>query len=200
MYYYLGELELSEDYLRGAIELAKSMSSGNFQAQDLCKLAMIHYKRGKPELAHDCADEALEAVRQVGMTFIGPTVLATCAAVSDNSEERQRLLAEAEFILDNGCVAHNQLWFADIAIDDAISRSEWQSAKRYAQRLEQVTASQPLEWSNFMIRRARALVQANQGDATEATIVELGLLKEQAQTSGLVATLPGLELALAGRQ
>jgi hypothetical protein len=102
--------------------------------------------------------------------------------------------------LDNGCVAHNQLWFADIAIDDAIARCDWQLAKRYAQRLEQVTASQPLEWSNFMIRRARALVQANQGDATEATIVELGVLKEQARTAGLVASLPGLELALAGRQ
>ena len=200
MYYYLGELELSEDYLGSAIELAKSMSSANFQAQDLRQLAMIHYRRGNPELARDCANEALEAVRQVGMTFIGPTVLATCAALSDNSEERQRLLAEAESILDSGCVGHNQLWFADIAIDDAISRRDWQSAERYAQRLEQFTASQPLEWSNFMIRRARALVQANQGDATEATIVELGVLKEQAQTSGLVASLPELELALGGRQ
>ena len=69
---------------------------------------------------------------------------------------------------------------------------------RHADRLERYTQSQPLEWANFMIRRARALAKVNQGDKSEATVAELRMLKEQAELAGLTTALPALELALAG--
>ena len=195
--YYLGDLESAEKYIEHAIALARSMGSSNLQGQGLRQMAMICHKRGDLELARKHAFEALEAVRHVGMTFIGPTVLATCAYVTDDDQQRRALLEEAESILDSGCVAHNQLWFADTAIDDALSKGEWQSALRYADRLERYTQSQPLEWSNFMIRRARALTTALQGDESEATMSELRMLKEQADLAGLTTALPALDLALA---
>ena len=107
-----------------------------------------------------------------------------------------QLLREAESILDTGCVAHNHLWGAEIAIDDAASRQEWLLVSRHADRLERFRRSHPLEWSNFMINYARALVSANQGDDGEATIAELRALKEQAEMSGLTTALPALERAL----
>jgi tetratricopeptide (TPR) repeat protein len=198
MHYHLGDFEAAREYLEDAIALSRSMSSSNFVGQGLRQLAMVYYKLGDMELARRYAFQALEAIRQVGMTFIGPTVLATCAYVTEDDQRRFALIEEAEAILDSGCVAHNQLWFADIAIDDALSKGEWQSALRYADRLELYTQSQPLEWSNFMIRRARALAKVSQGDDSEATVSELSMLKEQAEHAGLTTALPALELVLAG--
>jgi len=68
---------------------------------------------------------------------------------------------------------------------------------RHADRLERHTQSQPLEWSDFMIRRARALVKANQGDDSGSVRAELAKLKEKAELSGLANALPALKLALA---
>ena len=197
MKYQLGDLEDSEAVLKEAAELAQSMSSSSFLGQTFRTLALVKKRQQKREEARKYAGKALTAIRDVGMTFIGPTVLGTCAAVCDDDDERAELLREAEEILNTGCVAHNYLWFAEIAIDDAASRQEWQSVLRHADRLERYTQSQPLEWSNFMIRRARALAKANQGDKSEATMSELRMLKEQAELSGLTTALPALELAIA---
>ncbi len=198
MNYELGDLEASETILTEAADLARSMSSSSFLGQTLSSLALVKQKQDRREDARRYAAEAIAAIRAVGMTFIGPTVLGTCAAVSVDHDERAEFLREAEEILDTGCVAHNYLWFSEIAIDDAASRQEWQSVLRHADRLELYTQSQPLEWANFMIRRARALAKINQGDDSEATVSKLHMLKEQAVLAGLTTALPALELALAG--
>jgi tetratricopeptide (TPR) repeat protein len=196
MHYHLGDFETAREYLEGAIALSRSMGSSNFLAQGLRQLAMVYQKLDDLDHARKCAFEALEAIRKVGMTFIGPTVLATCAHVTEDNQRRLALLEEAEAILDSGCVAHNQLWFADIAIDDALSKGEWQSALRYADRLERYTASQPLQWSTFMVRRARGLVAVNNGDKSDPILAELRDLKQQAERSGLMTSLPALEVGL----
>jgi len=197
IHYHLGNLEAAQEYLEDAIALARSMSSPNAKGQGLRQLAMVYQRRGDLERARKYAYEALEAIRQVGMTFIGPTVLATCASVTDDHQRRSALLEETESILDSGCVAHNQLWFADIAIDDALTKGEWQSALRYADRLEQYTESQPLVWSTFMARRARALVAVNNGEKSDPILAELRELKQEAERSGLITSLPALEAGLA---
>jgi len=196
MHYHLGDFEAARQYLEDAIALSRSMGSSNFVGQGLRQLAMVYQMLDDSERARKCAFEALEAIRKVGMTFIGPTVLATCAYVTEDEQRRCALLEEAEAILDSECVAHNQLWFADIAIDDALSKGEWESALRYADRLERYTASQPLEWSTFMVRRARGLVAVNNGDNSDPILVELRDLKQQAERSGLMTSLPALEAGL----
>ncbi len=196
--YELGDLENAGPQLHGAVDLARSMSSNSFLANALYILALVRQRQGRLNEAQKYAGEALAAIRGIGMTFIGPSVLAVCAAVTADDDERSELLREAEKILDTGCVAHNYLWFSEIAIDDAASRQEWQSVLRHADRLELYTQSQPLEWANFMIKRARALAKANQGDKSVATVSELRRLKEQAVLAGLATALPALELALAG--
>ncbi|MGI9374187.1 MAG: ATP-binding protein [Hyphomicrobiales bacterium] len=193
----LGDLEGAEKYLLDAAELAKSMSSSNHVAQVLRTLALIRRKQGRIEDAQKLACEALSTVREVGMNFIGPTVLCTYAVLCDDEEERLQLLQEAESILDTECVAHNQLWFADIAIDDAASRGDWPSALRFADRLERFTRSQPLPWSVFMVRRARTLEEAHRVEKNKALSTELRELKHQAELAGLTTAVPALERALA---
>jgi class 3 adenylate cyclase/predicted ATPase len=197
MQYELGDLEQSEAALHDAAALAKSMSSNNGFAQTLRALALVKHKQDHLKEARAYAEEALAAVRKAGMTFIGPAVLATCAIVCEDKARREHLLNEAEGMLERGCVAHNQVWFAEIGIDDAVARQDWGSTLRYADLLERHTQTQPLEWSTFMIRRARALARAGQGDKSHSTITELQLLVEQASICGLVNALPALAQAIA---
>jgi class 3 adenylate cyclase/predicted ATPase len=186
MHYYLGNHDSAAVKLEEAIALSRSMGSSNAEAQGLRQLSMLRSAQGDFDSAREHADAAVEAVRKVGMTFIGPTVLATSASLLDNGEKRRALLQEAEAILDSGCVAHNQLWFADIAIDDALSRQEWGAARRYADRLERLTSAEPLVWSEFMVQRARALIAIGAGTGTEADTIALAKIERDAADCGFV--------------
>ncbi|MEM6891299.1 MAG: hypothetical protein AAF636_24675, partial [Pseudomonadota bacterium] len=62
---------------------------------------------------------------------------------------------------------------------------DWTSALRYAARLERVTASEPLAWSNYMVRRARALSAIGQGSGSDTVVGEISALKLIAEQAGL---------------
>ena len=129
-----GQFVEAQDHLERGLELARTISAGNFEAQTLRILAALNAAQGRISEARDFAERALEVVREVGMTFIGPSVLATKAALTEDRDECRRALAEAESILESGCVAHNHFWFAQTAIDHALAIGEWGEAERYATR------------------------------------------------------------------
>ena len=108
------------------------MSAGNFEAQTLVLLARLATAQEKPLEAREFARQAVGMVRQVGMTYIGPTVLAIMATLTEDPTERTKAFKEAEHFLDSGCVAHNHFWFARTAIDHALMIDEWDEAERYA--------------------------------------------------------------------
>lgn len=186
MHYYLGDVESAEHKLGESVALADSMGSANAQAQGLWHLALTRRAQGDFEKAREYADKAVTVVREVGMTFIGPTVLAVSAALTEDEATRSGLLEEAEAILDSGCVAHNQLWFASVAIDDAFHRKDFGAVERYADRLERKTSAEPLKWSDFMVRRARALIALETGKKTKPLVTELANIKRDAAEAGLV--------------
>ena len=145
--------------------------------------------------ARDFAERALEVVREVGMTFIGPSVLATKAALTEDRDECRRVLAEAESILESGCVAHNHFWFARTAIDHALAIGEWGEAERYATQLEAYTREQSLPGPDFLIARGRALAAWGRGTRTENLVAEIGQLHELAVRHGLKLLASGLDRA-----
>ena len=67
--------------------------------------------QGKLAEARRLAELAVDVVRKVGMTFIGPAVLAAKASLTGDPEESKNALLEAESILASGCVAHNHFFF-----------------------------------------------------------------------------------------
>lgn len=193
----LGDLESASNHLKYAIAVATKIGAGNFLAQGYLLLAKVHFHNGDIQKARAVAQQALDVVRKVGMTFIGPSVLAFHATLCEDPSRRRQALEEAEAILDSGCVAHNQFWFAEAAIDDALQREEWQDALRFADRLETYTRQQPLPWSDFMIERARALSEWGRGERGEQLKQRLANLRRQADESGLVLALPAFDEALA---
>ena len=139
-------------------------------------------------------------MRNVGLTFIGPAVLAQLAALTGDPAERKAALREAEEILDSGCVSHNQFWFAFTAIDQALAAGEWDAVEPYAKRLETYTREQPLPWPDFMIARGRALAAWGRGIRDASLVTELGRLRDVAVGSGLKLAASDLEQALATSQ
>jgi class 3 adenylate cyclase len=191
-----GRIDDALEHLHRGLALARRISTSNFEAQILTHLAHLEFTRGDMSSAREYAKQAIAVLRDVGMTFIGPYGLAVSAEVAADASERHKALEEGEELLEAGCVAHNQMLFAKIAIDVALGQGEWQEAERYASRLEAYTRDQPMAWPDFIIARGRALAAWGRGTRSEELKEEICRLREQAQQAGLVYAIPKLEHAL----
>jgi class 3 adenylate cyclase/tetratricopeptide (TPR) repeat protein len=199
-----GQIELetgrfveAQEHLERSIELARKMSASNFKAQGLLMLARLSAAQGRQQEARDFVQRATGVVREIGMTFIGPAILAVGARLTEDARERKKALQEAESILDSGCVAHNHFWFAQIAIEDSLAKGEWEEVERYATRLESYTREQPMAWPDFTIARGRALAAWGRGEQDTKLINVLTRLKKDAEQVGLSSALPAINRALA---
>jgi tetratricopeptide (TPR) repeat protein len=180
-----------------ALDLARRSRARNFEAQILENQARFLF--GSQQIAQALAviDQALQIVREVGMSFCGAIALVTKARIVADVDDSRRLLQEAEAALDAGCVAHNHLWFAQYAIESELARQGYGEVLRYAERLERYTQRQKLKWCDFTIERARALAAFGEGDRSALLRAKLQALYSTAAEAGLRPALPALEQALA---
>jgi len=192
-----GNFEAALNYTERGTKLARTLGADNFVAHSSMLRASPLIALGEISEARDIIDEAEGLLRKVGMTFIGPAVLGVKAALSEDPNQRKNLLAEAESILESGCVAHNYPYFANISINLHLDLNDWSEVDRQATYLETKTRQQPLTWSDFMIARARALAAFGRGERSDDLMVEITRLQEQASQAGLKSALPGIEQALA---
>ena len=195
--YEMGQLEKADRFLQQALELAQSIHADNFLANSLHLLAENSLAQGDKAKAQVYASQGVEIVRKVGMTFIGPAVLASKAASADDEIRAQEALKEAEAILDSGCVSHNHFWFARIAIGHSLRTHAWDEVERYAIELESYTRREPLPWSDFIMANGRALAAWGRGSRTDALARELQRLQSIAAERGLMLDAEMLEKALA---
>jgi hypothetical protein len=72
----------------------------------------------------------------------------------------------------------------------------WDGMKHYASQLEEFTRAEPLPWSTFFVRRARALAAFEQGASGLSFKRELGSLVREAKRFDLVVAIPALEAAI----
>ena len=96
----LGQLDRADDFLLRALDLALSMRSNNFAVQNLKFLAQNCLARGRNIEGLNYANRGIEIIRKVGVTFYGPSILATKAALTDEPSEADAALREAEKILE----------------------------------------------------------------------------------------------------
>jgi tetratricopeptide (TPR) repeat protein len=192
-----GEVEEFEKIAAEALDLARRAKARNFEAQILENLARVMFRSQNIADGRQIIDQAVEIVREFGMSFCGATVLSTKARFAADVEESRRLLSEAEAVLDAGCVAHNHLWFGQTAIETELARQGYAEVLRYAARLEQYTRPQRLQWCDFTIERARVLAAIGLGERSASLRERLQALHSAAVTAGLGPALPALEQALA---
>ncbi|MGF1561880.1 MAG: adenylate/guanylate cyclase domain-containing protein [Geminicoccaceae bacterium] len=177
-------------------DLARRIGSIRFSNQVLAFRAVRLKALGDSEQALLSARQALANARDLGLSFGGPRILGILARISDDPEEQDRALAEAEQLIAGGCVGHNQLYFYRDAIDVALARRQWDRADRFADKLAAFSAAEPLPWSDYFSARGRALATWGRGALDAETLAELKRLRAQTERIGLPLALPGIDQAL----
>jgi len=171
--------------------------------------ARVRLAEGRLYDALSKGNEALAICRKTTMTTCGPLVLGTVALIqthinlgerpfhhsSKGDQLRRRALAEGQILLAQGCDGSNYLDFYRAAMDVALLNEEWQMAAHYAQCLEDFTGKDPTPWSDYFIRRGRALAWFGAGERSDTLNREIKALYRQGVEAGLLTSLPQLKRA-----
>jgi class 3 adenylate cyclase/tetratricopeptide (TPR) repeat protein len=199
-YYALSQL-VQPDECRAEIlrtqKLISRLGARRFEPFCLLFLGRVALAEGKRSEAIELLREALDISRRTGITFQGPLILGALALCVEGTDERHRLLAEGQTIIDAGCVGHNHLWFYRDAMEVCLELREYEELERYAARFDDYTRAEPLRWSTYFIGRGRILAAAGRDRRDLASTDTLMRLREEGDRLGLKVTLPAIEAALA---
>lgn len=177
-----------------ALAITRELGASLFSADNLSLIAYIEHAMGNGDMAQTHIGEAWNLVRDGGLSYCGPIVLATMALLHEN-EKRAWALAEGESLLGDKCIGHNHLHFFESAMQVALRERNWERAKDYARKLRDYTQDEPLPWSEFYIARTRVLAAIGEGANDTHTMKELRNLIDQARAQGSRAALAELESA-----
>ena len=123
-------------------------------------------------------------------------LFAACLGLVGRSPPPPRAAARHRVISASATPLASLLELSD-QYDAFLLDQDWDEARRAADSLERATRAEPLEWSDFYIRRARALAACGNGERCDATLTEeLATLCEQAERVGRWAAVPALKSAL----
>lgn len=180
-----------------ALEIARRLGARRFEAEMLMYVGIARWHLDGPAQGERILDRSYALCVETGATtYFGPPILAALAAVTSDPGKRKVALAEGEALLAGGCVSHCHLLFYEYAIDIELEQGDWPAVERYAGALEAYTRVEPTPWSDFLIRRARALARAGEG-ARDASLVDtLRALADEARRAGIKWRLGKLEQTL----
>jgi tetratricopeptide (TPR) repeat protein len=173
-----GEFPTARAYNDRAMTLAQALGSKRFESVSLKDLAMFLSAEGCKADALRALHRALEISREVGISFMGPCILAEIAATTDDPRECRESLEEGEVILSKGSVGHNHLWFYRYAMDASLRARRWDEAERYCDALENYTRPEPLPWADFFIKYGRTLSEHGRNPTSETGKETLNLRSE----------------------
>ncbi len=194
--YEMGEYERAQRQYELALDLARRIGSGRFEANSLIGLGKVLAAKNQTFDAVTHLERAISLCNETGVTFAGPWALGALAAVTDDAGTRNRALEQGETILRCGCVGHNHFWFYRFAIEACLDSRDWDEVERYAQALEDYTRPEPLPWTDFFIARGRMLAGFERGQRDEGTVGDLYRLSVKAKRTGMMNALHALERAL----
>jgi tetratricopeptide (TPR) repeat protein len=140
-------------------------------------------------------DEALAISRELGHGFHGPAIIGALLLVTDDPAERDSYIEEAERILEEGCVGHNNYWFYQDAIQAALNYREWDNLPRFRSLLVKHDDGSVCEMNQFYIARSEVLESIYRGRVTESVLARRQELIDIARRHSLFKPLVELEAA-----
>jgi DNA-binding SARP family transcriptional activator len=180
-----------------ALALARRVGARRFEGEALGLLGLARNGMGERLEAERALDQACAVSRASGMLYSGPWLLGLLALVTADAAKRARALAEAERLLDEGCVSHAYLHFYEIGIEVALEQGDAGQAQRYAQALLDYTAREPLPFADFHAQCGLLLARLARGERTAQLEQQLAAAAEEARSRQMLAALPRLESARA---
>jgi class 3 adenylate cyclase/tetratricopeptide (TPR) repeat protein len=182
-----------------ALTLARQLGARRFEAEALAFQGELHRLAGRRSQALADLKQAIAIFRETGMAFMGPMVLGMVALATEEPDERNSALAEAEALLTGGVVAHNHLLFRKDAIDACLAVSAWDQAEHHAAALEDFTRQEPTPWGEFFVARGLALSACGRGRRDLGLVTELRRLRDEGERLGLLQPTLAIERALSTR-
>ncbi|WP_169261729.1 BTAD domain-containing putative transcriptional regulator [Aromatoleum diolicum] len=180
-----------------ALEITRRLGAQRFEAEMLMYVGIARWHLDGPAQGEPILDRSYGLCVETGATaYFGPPILAALAAVTSDPGKRKAALDEGEALLAGGCVSHCHLLFYEYAIDIEIEQGDWPVVERYAGALEDYTRVEPMPWSDFLIRRARALARVGEGVRDASLVETLRALADEARRAGIKWRLGKLEQAL----
>jgi len=190
------DLEGSRDAAQCSIDIARQLGARRFEAENMRHLGRVMTEQGGGPAAMTLLEEAFEISRETNITFAGPWILGAMALAARDPVRRREILEEGDRLLDLGCVSHNYLHFYVDGMDAALQGGDWETALRFADKLKDYTATEPLPWSDYFIRRGRALAAHGQGRRDDDKVEVLRDLHDEGERIGMRIALPALAEAL----
>jgi class 3 adenylate cyclase/predicted ATPase len=172
----------AEPYQLQGRALAETLGTKRYLAVLLAHQAESLQARGRLDEAHACLIDALALAREFGMGFCGPMILGLFQRMGADARSRERYAAEARSLLEQGCVAHSQIAYYRLALEDAIARHEWPRALEYVGAMAAYTRREPLPYTDFLMARGRTLVALAAQPQDPVLRAELAALRAQAET------------------
>lgn len=178
-----------------ALALAKQLGARAWEPIQLSHRALALLNADKSAEAMDALleAEAIQAEMECA-AFTAGNVYGALMLAARHLKRRRDVFERAEAAASANCLAHVRFRLYRAAAEAFLDCEDWDAVERVADSLERVTRSEPLAWSNFHIRRARALSRLGRGDTSLAD--ELGALCDEAERTGRWAAAPALKSAL----
>lgn len=141
-------------------------------------------------------NEAEPIARKFGKHFCLVRILGCIALISEDMDGREKVLVEAERLLDEGVVAHNHFAFYVDITESAFNHSEWDRLENAADRMQAYTRFEPLPFSDFVVDRARVLAAFGRGNRSAENLDQLNLLRDRAKEACLLSSIVQIDAAL----
>ena len=191
------EFEQAEEHARRGLEAVEAVGARRFIPLFNDVIARIQLQAGDCVGALRLLEESWKVSRDTGVAFAGPVILGAMALATTDPDDRLEALRQGAAILSDGSASHNHSRFYRDAIEVCLRERLWDMADSYASTMERYFGAKSSPWSNFFIARGRALAAAGRRGVDKAEAAQLRRLRDYAGTHGILASLPGLEAALA---
>ena len=192
----LGDWQAAEKHGERVLELGEALGSVRFSQEAMAFQGVRLNGQGRKEEALASVKAAIAGARELGLAFGGPRMLGHLARITEDPVEADRAIAEANAVIEGGCVGHNHFFFYRDALEVMIDRGDWDEVIRYADALAGFPPGEVQPWSDYYSSRARALTNWGLGASGEEVLSALKHLRDEASRIGLIVALPALENAL----
>lgn len=177
-----GEFSAANHAFSEAEQLAVDLGAPRYEAINLLFQGKVALDTGARADAMPLASRAVAIARDSGPRFCLPMAIGVVARAEESPEACRAALEEAEALIAEGCLAHNPLWFYRDAALAAVGHGWPNEARRYAQRLREIFAAEPIPWCDLIADGADALADYLETD----TLITVEAAIEQARNLGFM--------------
>ena len=186
----LGRVALARQQVERGLAIARAIGASRFEPFLNESMVRVLLLEGQADAAHALAQDSWDAVERNKLhKFIGPWVLSTLALVAPDADAGIAHLAQAQALLDQGCVAHNALRFYVNAIESGLMNKRVDAVLALAERFAASVADEPSPWASHHIALARASAGWIAQPST-ASAADLRGLVRQGEVLGLAWVMP----------